>query len=173
MTALDASAGTVVWRTYMVPEPKERGKSSTGRPLWGPSGAGIWNAPTIDEKRGVLYVATGNTYSGPQLPTSDAVLALDLRTGAIRWTRQVTPKDVYISGCRAGNPNCSEDVGPDFDFGNSAILTRAPNGKDLIVIGQKSGVAYAMDPEQEGIVLWQYPGRPGLGTRRSRMGIGG
>jgi len=162
VTALDIATGKVVWQTFMVPEPRERGKSSTGRTLWGPSGAGIWNSPTIDERRGVLYAATGNTYSGPQLPTSDAVIALDLRSGAIRWTQQVTPKDVYISGCRAGNPNCAEDVGPDFDFGNSAMLTRTSQGKDIIVIGQKSGVAYAMDPDRDGAVLWQY--RAGQGS---------
>jgi polyvinyl alcohol dehydrogenase (cytochrome) len=162
VAALDAASGRIVWQTYMVPEPKERGKSSTGRTLWGPSGAGIWNSPTIDEARGVLYVATGNAYSGPQLPTSDAVIALDLRSGAIRWTLQVTPKDVFIAGCRPGNPNCTEDVGPDFDFGNSAMLVRTREGKDLIVIGQKSGVAYAMDPDRQGAVVWQY--RAGEGS---------
>jgi polyvinyl alcohol dehydrogenase (cytochrome) len=69
---------------------------------------------------------------------------------------------VYISGCRPGNSNCAADVGPDFDFGNSAILAKLTNGRDVIVIGQKSGVGYAMDPNRQGAVLWQY--RAGQGS---------
>jgi polyvinyl alcohol dehydrogenase (cytochrome) len=132
-----------------------RGTSTTGVPLWGPSGAAIWSAPTVDATRGVLYVATGNAYTGPAPPTSDAVVALDLSTGAIRWTRQITPNDVYVSGCRAGNPNCPETLGPDHDFGSPPVLARAGE-RDVIVIGQKSGVAFAMDPDRGGEVLWQY-----------------
>ena len=60
-------------------------------PLYGPSGAGIWSAPTIDAKRGLLYTATGNAYGDPAPETSDAVLALNLESGAIEWVNQVTP----------------------------------------------------------------------------------
>ena len=157
LSALDAATGGVVWKTYVVPEPKRRGTSSTGVPLWGPAGAGIWSAPTIDAARGLVYAATGNSYSEPALPTSDAVIAFDLQTGAIRWTNQVTPHDVYVGGCtRAGNPNCAAEVGPDFDFGSSPILATLPGGKTIIVIGQKSGIGYGMDPDRDGRVLWQY-----------------
>ncbi len=82
-------------------------------------------------------------------------MALDLATGAIRWTRQVTANDVYISNCRAGNPNCPEALGPDHDFGSPPVLARAGD-RDVIVIGQKSGIAFAMDPEKKGEILWQY-----------------
>jgi polyvinyl alcohol dehydrogenase (cytochrome) len=156
VVALDAGSGATLWKTYMIANPAERrGTSSAGVPLWGPSGAAIWSAPTIDATRGSLYVATGNAYSGPAPATSDAVVALDLSTGAIRWTRQVTPNDVYVSGCRAGNPNCPGTVGPDHDFGSPPILARAGE-RDVIVIGQKSGIAFAMDPDRNGEVLWQY-----------------
>jgi polyvinyl alcohol dehydrogenase (cytochrome) len=154
--ALDAATGAVIWKTYMIADaPQRRGTSSAGVPLWGPSGSGIWSAPTIDATRRLLYVATGNTYSPPAHASSDAVVALDLQTGAIKWTRQVTPGDVYITGCRAGNPNCPETVGPDFDFGSPPVLARAGN-KDVIVIGQKSGIAFGMDPDKGGEVIWQY-----------------
>ena len=87
----------------------------------------------------------------------------DLVTGAVRWTRQVTPGDVYVSNCRAGNPNCPEMNGPDVDFGSPPMLTRAASGRDLIVIGQKSGVGYALDPDKQGAIVWQYrAGRGGL-----------
>ena len=157
LSALDAATGRVVWKTFVAPEPKPRGKSSNGVQLWGPSGAGIWSAPTVDAVRGMVYAATGNTYSEPTLSTSDAVIAFDRLTGAIRWTNQVTPNDVYVGGCaRAGNPNCAAEVGPDYDFGTSPILATLPNGKTIIVIGQKSGVGYGMDPDNQGRVIWQY-----------------
>jgi polyvinyl alcohol dehydrogenase (cytochrome) len=158
LSAVDAHTGAIVWKTYTIEaEPKPRGKSSAGKTLWGPSGAAIWSSPTIDEKRGDVYAATGNTYSNPAQPRSDAVIAFALDTGRIRWTRQVTPNDTFLSGCRgAGNANCPEPNGPDHDFGNAPILTRLADGRDVIVIGQKSGVGFAMDPDKEGAVLWQY-----------------
>jgi polyvinyl alcohol dehydrogenase (cytochrome) len=163
VTALDAGDGRVVWRTPMIDAPVERrGTSTAGVPLWGPSGSAIWSAPTVDERRRAIYVATGNTYSGPPQPSSDAVVALDLDTGALRWRRQVTAGDVYVSGCRAGNANCPAAVGPDHDFGSPPALARA-DGRDLLVIGQKSGVAFAMDPDRQGEVIWEYrAGRGGV-----------
>jgi len=164
IVALDAKNGTIEWKTYMIEdEARPRGKSTAGVTLWGPSGSGIWSAPTLDVKRRLLYVGTGNTYSGPPQPSSDAVVALELATGKIRWIQQVTPNDIYISNCRPGaqNPNCPERNGPDHDFGSPPMLTTLPDGKDIIVIGQKSGVGFAMDPDRDGAVIWQY--RAGLG----------
>jgi polyvinyl alcohol dehydrogenase (cytochrome) len=160
LVALDAETGRSVWQTFMVPPSQAMGKSAAGVPVWGPSGVGIWNAPTIDVKRSLLYVTTGNTYSGAAQPTGDAVIALDLGTGAIKWIRQVTPGDVF--GCRPGSPNCGEKAGPDFDFGTPAMLATLSDGRNLIVVGQKSGLAYAMDPDKEGAIVWQY--RAGQGS---------
>jgi polyvinyl alcohol dehydrogenase (cytochrome) len=155
LVALDAVSGAVIWKTYMIAEAAERrGTSSAGVPLWGPS-VGIWSAPTVDPARRAVYVATGNAYSAPATASSDAVVALDLATGAIRWVRQVTANDVYVSNCRAGNPNCPDALGPDHDFGSPPVLAHAA-GRDLIVIGQKSGIAFAMDLDRNGEVLWQY-----------------
>ena len=174
VTALDAATGAVIWKTYMIPdEPKRRGTSTAGVPLWGPSGAAIWSAPTIDARRGLIYVATGNQYSGPSHPSSNAVVALDLKTGSVRWSKQVTAGDIYVSNCRAGNPNCPETNGPDFDFGSPPMLARTTAGRDLIVIGQKSGIGFALDPEKNGRDRLGVPRRPRRRARRHRMGIGG
>ncbi len=157
--ALDALSGAPVWKTYTIADkPKPRGKSANGATLYGPSGAAIWSAPTIDVKRGLVYVGTGNTYSDPPQDTSDALVALNMATGKIAWSKQITPKDTFISACRTGstNPNCPEKNGPDFDFGNSPMLTRFPDGRELIVIGQKSGVGFALDPDKQGEIVWQY-----------------
>ena len=162
VSALDAATGRVLWKTSLITDPlKRRGTSTAGLPLWGPSGAAIWSAPTIDEGRKRLYVATGNAYSAPAHASTNAVVALDLETGATRWVRQVTPGDVYLSNCRTGNPNCPAVNGPDFDFGSPPVLARA-DGRDLLVIGQKSGMAYALDPARDGEVMWEY--RAGQGS---------
>jgi polyvinyl alcohol dehydrogenase (cytochrome) len=163
LSSLNVTTGKVIWRTYMIPgDPKPRGKSSMGVTLYGPAGAPIWSAPTIDDQRGLIYVATGNTYAGTAAPSSDAVIALTL-SGKIEWVKQLFPKDVFISGCRApgANPNCADQSGPDYDFGNSPILARLPHGRRAIVIGQKSGMGWALDPDRRGEVIWQY--RAGVG----------
>lgn len=162
VTVLDTATGQVVWKVYTIPDtPRPRGKTASGAQLWGPSGAGIWSAPAIDVKRSLVYVATGNGYSDPPQKTSDAVIAFDLKTGAMKWSSQVTPKDVWVLGCnnRPGqppNPSCPQEVGPDFDFAASPVLTTMANGRDIIVIPQKSGVGFGLDPDKEGEIVWQY-----------------
>ena len=138
VSALDAASGQVVWKTYFVPEAQRRGTSTAGVPLWGPSGAGVWSAPTVDPVGRRVYVATGNAYSAPAAETTEAVIALDIDSGTITWSRQFTPGDVYLTNCRAGNPNCPDVNGPDVDFGSPPMLVRAGQ-RDLLVIGQKSG----------------------------------
>ncbi len=165
VTALRVADGSVVWKTYMVDSPQKTGANSAGTAQWGPSGAPIWSAPTIDVKRGLLYVATGDNYSVPATATSDAVMALDLKTGRVVWSTQVLANDAYNSSCRNKGVNCPTTNGPDYDFGSSPILVRAPNGKEILVAGQKSGMVYAFDPEAKGKILWQ--------TRVGKGGING
>ncbi len=156
VVALDAATGALIWKTYAIPtEPRPTKKTAAGVQLWGPAGAAIWSSPTVDVKRRVIYVGTGNAYAEPAAETSDAILALDMATGKIRWARQITPGDVFVMGCQAANPNCPEKVGPDFDFGASPIL-RSLSTRDILVVGQKSGVAYGLDPDREGAVVWQF-----------------
>jgi polyvinyl alcohol dehydrogenase (cytochrome) len=160
IVALEAATGTIRWKTYTIDEaPALRGKTARGEAVWGPSGASIWSSPTIDPKRRVLYAGTGNMFSGPQKRTSDAILAIDLESGAVKWVNQRTPGDISIGGCRdryARRPNCPEQVGPDLDFASSPMLITLPGGRDIIIAGQKSGVAWALDPDRQGAVLWQY-----------------
>jgi polyvinyl alcohol dehydrogenase (cytochrome) len=169
VSALDIDTGKVLWKTYTVPEEsKPRGKSTAGLPIFGPSGVGIWSSPTIDVKRKLLYVGTGNAYTDPPQPTSDAVLALDMATGAIKWVSQVLPNDVWAMGCAATNkPNsgCPATLGPDYDFSASPALVHL-KGRDLLVLPQKSSMAYAMDPDQQGKIVWEV--RLGKGS-----GLGG
>ena len=156
VVALDAATGEVVWKTYVIPEPpKPTRTNKVGTQLFGPSGAAIWSSPTIDEKTGTIYVATGDSYSDPAADTSDAVLALDSRTGAIKWARQLTSGDAFNLACGgADRTNCPSANGPDVDFGSPPILVTLPSGKSVLVIGQKSAVVHALDPDDRGRVLW-------------------
>lgn len=151
VVALRIRDGSLVWKSYMVDAPKPAGKTVAGVTKWAPNGAGIWSAPTLDLGRGVLYVTTGDNYSLPATETSDAVVALDLKTGRIVWSRQMTSGDAFSGAC--GSPGKGE-CGPDFDFGSSAILTHSGN-RDLLLAGQKSGVVYALDPDRKGEIIWQ------------------
>ena len=155
ITAVRVRDGSVAWKTYMVNEPKNTGVTSMKTATFGPSGAGVWSTPTVDAARGVLYVTTGDNYSYPATSTSDAVMALELQTGRIVWSKQVTPNDVYNSSCGSHSSNCPADNGPDYDFGSSAILIHTQQGRDVLVAGQKSGVVYAFDPANKGQLLWQ------------------
>jgi len=166
ITAVRARDGSVLWKTYTIDQPAHKtGVNSAGAQQWGPSGAPVWSAPTVDTKRGLLYIATGDNYSEPATATSDAVMALDLKTGKIAWSTQVTENDAYTSACRNKGVNCPTVDGPDYDFGSSAILVRTPNGKEILVAGQKSGVVYAFDPDAKGKLLWQ--------TRVGKGGLNG
>ncbi len=145
-----------MWKRYTIAEdPKPTGNNRVGTPQWGPSGAGIWASPTLDVKRGLLYVTTGDNYSTPATNTSDAVMALDMKTGRVAWTRQVTSGDAYNSACGDKGPNCPPENGPDYDFGSSALLVKGAGGRELVIAGQKSGVVTAVDPDRQGEIVWQ------------------
>lgn len=164
ISSIDVKSGEVIWKYYTVPEPQPRGLSSTGVQLYGPAGVGIWSAPTIDADRGLLYAATGNAYAEPVPVTADAVIALSLETGELEWVNQLLPGDAWIGGCNPDtpNPNCPENIGPDFDFSASPILTVTSSGRELLIVPQKSGMAYALDPNNRGEQVWEY--RAGSGS---------
>jgi polyvinyl alcohol dehydrogenase (cytochrome) len=166
VVALDAATGSVLWKTYTIPEPpKPTRTNKAGTQLYGPSGAAVWSSPTIDDKAGVLYVSTGDSYSDPTAATSDAILALDLKTGALKWSQQITKNDSWNLACvaEADRANCPESNGPDFDFGSSPMLISLPGGKRLLVVGQKSGLVHALDPDDGGRIVWS--------TRVGRGGV--
>jgi polyvinyl alcohol dehydrogenase (cytochrome) len=155
--ALDTTSGATIWRTYTIAgaaQPTRRNKAGTQ--LWGPSGAAVWSAPTLDLTRHILYAATGDSYSDPPAATADAILALDIESGKILWTRQMTPGDAFNLACPSPEKtNCPEANGPDFDFGSSPILIELPLGRRMLIAGQKSAIVYALDPDRGGELLWQ------------------
>jgi polyvinyl alcohol dehydrogenase (cytochrome) len=155
VVALDAATGDVLWKTAMVPEPGPQGRNGAGAELYGPSGASVWSAPTIDAKLRVLYVGTGDNHSAPATETSDAVMALSLGDGKVVWSRQLLAGDMGNVAClMTDKTNCPDPRWPDFDFGSSANLLTLETGKRVLVIGQKSGVVWALDPDDDGRTVW-------------------
>lgn len=164
VVAFDSGTGNTIWQGFTIPqEPAPTRTGPTGVQHYGPSGAAVWSSPTLDAKGSALYVATGDNYSDPPTNTSDAVLAMDLKTGRLLWSQQMTAGDAYNNSCSTfTRANCPSTAGPDADFGQPPILVGLDGGKRELVIAQKSGMAYALDPEQQGKVLW-----------RTRAGAGG
>jgi len=156
VAAFDLNTGEKRWHTYIMEEAKEVGLNSAGKRVFAPSGAPIWDAPTVDEKRRRIYVGTGQNYSRPSSNSSDSVIAFNMDTGAIDWIMQTTGNDAFTMACTAavGHPNCP-DPGPDLDIGASVLNVSLSSGKDILIAGTKGGVVFAMDPDDEGKVLWQ------------------
>lgn len=165
VAAYDALTGKRIWKSYTVAEAPKKTKTTTrGTQLWAPAGAGVWSSPTVDLARKMVYVATGNGYTEPADIASDAVIAYDLDTGKRLWVQQVMKLDHYVRDCpgiyRPNVPKdnksetCPDDLGPDFDFGNAPVLRTLADGRTLVVIGQKSGDAWGLDPTKQGAVVW-------------------
>ena len=154
--AVDGTNGSVQWRHYTIPEePSETSRTSIGTRVLSPSGAPVWSSPTVDRKRGLIYVGTGENYSSPTDGNSDAVVAIDMATGTRAWTRQSTSGDAWNVACMmADNPNCPPEDGPDFDHGSSILLVELERNKDILLAGHKNGTVYALDPDNKAQVVW-------------------
>ncbi|MDX2181639.1 MAG: PQQ-binding-like beta-propeller repeat protein, partial [Bryobacteraceae bacterium] len=138
VVALDTATGRQLWKSYTIPTPAG-------------SGGAVWLSPTIDVKRGVLYVGTGNEYKDPPSEFTDAIIAFDLATGERKWHRQMTPNDRWNMACVSPNKeSCPKDAGEDFDFGAAPLLIG-----NRIYAGQKSGIVHALDADRLGVIVWQ------------------
>ena len=156
VVSVDAASGELNWRAHVIDKPAaETGETNPfGAARKGPAGAPVWNSPTIDAKRGVLYVGTGEAYTSPAADTSDAVLAFSLATGERQWAKQLLGGDAWNMACFIGEAaNCPEEDGPDLDIGASTVLWSGGE-RDYLLVGQKSGDVYALDPDKRGAVVW-------------------
>ncbi|MBL6804659.1 MAG: PQQ-binding-like beta-propeller repeat protein [Pseudomonadales bacterium] len=155
VVGLSIATGEILWTHFTTPPPQPTSKNRAGTQMQGPSGAPVWSGITIDIKRSLVYATTGENYSSPATNTSDAVIAIDLHSGERRWVQQVTTNDAWNGACSTGGFNCPEEKGPDFDFGAAALLIESKSGRDLLVVGQKSGMVYALDPDADGALVWE------------------
>jgi polyvinyl alcohol dehydrogenase (cytochrome) len=175
VVALDANTGKQLWKIYLSDEPKPWKKNPNGVQLYGPATGGVWNSPTIDPVRGALYVGTGDAVTPPESPLTDAVIALDLKSGKLLWSVRATENDLFMGGCAGPDRSeaCPNPMGPDYDVGNSPILITLGTGKRAVVIGTKGADVLALDPDNRGAVLYRVnpSGQPVGFTGRGRGGI--
>jgi polyvinyl alcohol dehydrogenase (cytochrome) len=185
VAALDSETGKQVWKTYTLPSPPSKQTTPEGVTYMGPAGVGVWGPVSIDPQRNAIYFGTGNTFSGPDVGRSDAVMALALDTGKILWIKQDEPGDVWHTGCPQGpappgfapkpprparpagaggvpaQPTmpatyyCANPEGPDWDISSGVMIANLANGKNLLVAGQKSGMVWAHDPDKKGELVWR------------------
>jgi polyvinyl alcohol dehydrogenase (cytochrome) len=176
VVALDASTGKQIWKAWVVPdEPKPYKTMANGVVLYAPAGGAVWNSPTIDPVRRAVYFGTGDATTAPSPKTTDAIMAVDLDTGKYLWSFQATENDVFMGGCNGANASeaCPKPMGPDMDIGNSPILKTLPNGKRVLIAGTKSADIFALDPDDNGKLLYRvHPlGLPLNGNGRGRASI--
>lgn len=165
VVSLDANNGEALWQWHSTKEATLQGHNADGQDQYGPSGAAVWTTPAIDPKRRRIYIGTGENLSHPATDTSDAIVALDMDSGAQAWRFQATAGDVWNAACLNGGANCPANPGGDFDFGASVIIAERADGRELLLAGQKSGEVFALDPDPRdghGIVLWR--NRISMGT---------
>ena len=156
--ALDSRSGERRWKAYAIPQAPAPVKTlASGKRIFAPSGAPIWNSPTVDPKRGVVYVGTGENYSSPANDTSDSILAFRLSDGAMAWSYQALAGDAWNVGCMmaADHPNCPAENGPDVDFGAGTVLVPLSSGHDILIAAQKNGWLFGLDPDDHGRVVWK------------------
>ena len=171
LVALEANTGKIIWKTYVVPgELKPTKIQSNGVVLYGPGGGGVWNSPTIDPVKQVVYISTGDATTFPSPNTTDGVIAIDIATGKLVWAYQADEKDVFMGGCNgpARSEACPTPMGPDLDIGNSPILKSLPGGKRALIVGTKQGHIIALDPDNNGKELYRV-----LATTGQPVAMGG
>ncbi len=160
LAAVDVNTGKLLWRVSTIPEPLEKqGVNSYGKTMWGPSGASVWNPPTVDGKRNTVYVGTGNNFGLIANGTSDAIIAYSMTDGKMLWVHQEFKGDSFMARCpfkAAPGGNCPAIRGPDADFGGGPVILHTVSGKDTLLAAGKGGVAIALDPDQKGKVLWRH-----------------
>jgi polyvinyl alcohol dehydrogenase (cytochrome) len=158
VVALDAASGKQLWKTYTISQtPQPTTKTARGTQLWGPSGGAVWSQPLVDAERNRLYVSTGDAYSHPAARETDAIMALAMDTGRVLWVQQTLAGDAWNVACLeagAGRVNCPEGAGPDHDFSSAPSIGVLPDGKRVIVAGQKSGELHGINPDT-GEQLWK------------------
>ncbi len=178
--ALDLHSGAILWKTYTVPE------GYSGGAVWGSTAVVdpkrhalyVTTGNNYTVPQGVLDCATLGDPTAVQACVAavpgaadnhfDAFVALDLYSGAVRWARSMIPFDSWNVACIFSVPgnedNCTDPKGPDYDFGQGPMLFKTPEGcgkpRELIGAGQKSGIFWALNPD-DGALVWQTQVGPG------------
>ena len=161
IAAYQATTGRQVWRFQTVPKAGEKAAETWQGPAMENGGAATWVTGSYDSATGTVYWPTGNPYpdtngdprKGDNL-YSNCVLALDAKTGALRWYYQFTPHDLH-----------------DWDATETLVLADARyRGKDrkLLLQANRNGFFYVLDRSSGEFLL----GKPFVKRMNWASGIG-
>jgi len=174
--AIRLSDGARLWKTFTITQQQSQA---------GYSGAAVWgSSPAIDVQRKSVYITTGNNYGAPPAVSDcvtaagsdpqaifaceqtmgignnvDSIMSLDMATGAIKWISKLQGFDAWTTACIGLPTACPSPNGPDYDFGQGAMLIPSKQG-DLVVAGQKAGIMWALKADT-GAVVWKTTVGPG------------
>jgi polyvinyl alcohol dehydrogenase (cytochrome) len=170
-SAVEAATGKVIWKRYMIAETaKPQRKTKRGGAVMGPSGVGVWTAPTLDPEHDTVYITTGDNYSDPPTSLSDAVVALRMSTGEILWSKQLTAKDSWNGACYLAETKTAPTRTARILISPRPPFCAASQRTPRLLLGQKSGMVYAVDPDPQGPDLVVAPAR--RNRRAASMGSG-
>ena len=130
----DPKNGERLWRTYTVPEPGQPGSETWPEgDAWKTGGGPAWLTGTYDPELNMVYWGVGNpsswnaaTRPGDNLYT-DTILALDPKTGQIKWHYQTSPNDPF-----------------DHDATNELVHAEI-DGRKVIMQASRNGFFYVLD----------------------------
>lgn len=144
--AFRVTDGTPVWRFSTVPKPGDPAYDTWKNPLKIPVGGGaVWTSFSLDVDTGDLHIAVTNP--SPDLPVhlrqgdnlyTNSIVALDVRTGRLRWYRQLIKNDSH-----------------DWDVTHvTPLLTASINGtaRRLVTTAGKDGMLRAIDRDSKAVV---------------------
>jgi polyvinyl alcohol dehydrogenase (cytochrome) len=151
VAALDIATGRLLWKTYPLSGEPRPVAAAAGVQRFGPAGVAIEGAPTLDVARGLVYVATGDSFNPSVQPLAGAVVALSMLDGQVQWSKQLEPP----------SPEGGSTEHSARDFSASPILRTLTSGRQILIAGQRSGMIYGLDPEHSGDLLWQTKGPDG------------
>lgn len=160
VAALSAASGELLWKTPTIPLPLRELPPEHGVARHGPAGGSVFTPLAVDEVRGRVYVATAESFNRDNPPGTYAVLALDLRSGARLWEHQFVPD--AAERARVCAALAETDCRNVFSMSTAPMLFRDPSGDERLLVGQKWGWLYALDPARDGALAW-----------RRRLGEGG
>lgn len=117
----------------------------------GPAGASTYTPLTIDAKRGLVYASTAEEYGFTGTAGPYSVIAYDLKTGKRAWQKSLLPNPEQRARICASKETDCRNL---FSTGTSVLIHPLTPGKDVLVVGMKSGEVHALDPDEKGRVVW-------------------
>ena len=151
--AYNIRTGKLEWTFHTIPLPGEPGYETWPKDAWKyVGGANDWGGMSLDKKRGMVFLATGSpsydSYGADRKGKNlfgNCVIALDARTGKLKWYYQTVHHDLWDYDLPAP-PN---------------LVTIERNGKKIDAVAQvsKAGFLYVLNRET-GAPLFPIEERP-------------